>query len=64
MEEIQSIYSKMILSFFTGFSDVFQHYNWVVHTYCLMGFHYDFLVKTPNANLSKGRASAKQFFTQ
>ena len=44
--------------------DVCEHYNWVVHAYCLMSNHYHLLVETPDANLSKGMRQLNGVFTQ
>lgn len=44
--------------------DVCEHYNWVVHAYCLMSNHYHLLVETPDANLSKGMRQLNGIFTQ
>ena len=35
-------------------AQVCEHYNWVVHAYCLMTNHYHLLIETPDGNLSKG----------
>ncbi|MFM4670713.1 transposase [Aeromonas media] len=41
----------------------YQH-NWVIHAYCLMNNHYNLLLETPDANLSKGMRQLNGVFTQ
>jgi putative transposase len=40
--------------FLEVFSSVVEQFDWVSYTYCLMSNYYHLLVKTPDANLSKG----------
>ena len=44
--------------------DVCEHYNWLIHAYCLMTNHYHLLLETPDANLSKGMRQLNGVFTQ
>jgi REP element-mobilizing transposase RayT len=44
--------------------EVCDTYNWVCHSYCLMGNHYHLLVETPDANLSKGMRQLNGVYTQ
>ncbi len=39
-------------------------FNWLCHAYCLMSNHYDILVETPEANLSKGMRQLNRAYTQ
>ncbi|CAM4308685.1 REP-associated tyrosine transposase [Vibrio neonatus] len=43
---------------------VCEHYNWVVHAYCLMSNHYHLLLETPDGNLSQGMRHLNGVFTQ
>jgi len=51
-----------------GFLDVLsmvvERFQWLCHTYCLMGNHYHLLIETPNANLSKGMRELNGVYTQ
>ena len=46
-------------AFLKIFSKVIEQNNWYCYSYCLMSNHYHLLIQTPDANLSKGHASAK-----
>ena len=50
--------------FLSILSDVCEHYNWVIHAYCLMTNHYHLLIETPDANLSKRMRQLNGVFTQ
>lgn len=50
--------------FLATLGEVIERYNWVCHTYCLMGNHYHLIVATPDANLSKGMRQLNGVFTQ
>jgi REP element-mobilizing transposase RayT len=39
-------------------------YNWIFHSYCLMGNHYHLLIETPDCNLSKGMRHLNGVYTQ
>ena len=43
---------------------VCETYNWLCHSYCLMGNHYHLLIETPEANLSKGMRQLNGVYTQ
>ncbi|WP_239424263.1 transposase, partial [Vibrio galatheae] len=45
-------------------SKVFEQFNWVLHSYCLMTNHYHLLVDTPDGNLSKGMRQLNGVYTQ
>ena len=45
-------------------ANVYEHYNWVIHAYCLMSNHYHLLVEIPYANLSQGIRQLNGVFTQ
>lgn len=44
--------------------EVCKRHNWLVHCYCLMTNHYNLLVETPDANLSKGMRQLNGVYTQ
>ena len=43
---------------------VVVRYQWLCHSYCLMGNHYHFLFETPEANLSKGMRQLNGIYAQ
>ena len=50
---------------FVYFMDRVVHkYNWIIHTYCLMGNHYHILLETPDANMVPGMKQLNQFYSQ
>ena len=51
-------------AFLSVLNSVCDTYNWVCHAYCLMGNHYDLLIETPDANLSKGMRQLNGVYTQ
>jgi len=50
--------------FCTVLANVVERYNWVIHSYCLMGNHYHLLVETPEPNLSPGMRHLNGVYTQ
>jgi REP element-mobilizing transposase RayT len=44
--------------------DVTKRFNWLCHTYCLMGNHYHLLVETIDGNLSAGMRQVNGVYTQ
>ena len=44
--------------------EVIEQYNWLCHTYCLMGNHYHLLIETPDGNLSRGMRHLNGVYTQ
>ena len=51
-------------SFLDVLASVCEHYNWAVHAYCLMSYHYHLLIETPDGNLSKGMRQLNGVYTQ
>ncbi len=51
-------------TFLQVFSSVFEQFNWVCYTYCLMSNYYHLLLQTPDANLSKGMRQLNGVYTQ
>lgn len=45
-------------------SSVVLRYNWLCHTYCLMGNHYHLIIETPEANISQGMRQLNGMYTQ
>jgi len=43
---------------------VCERFNWVCHAYCQMSNHYDLVIETPDANLSKGMRQLNGVYTQ
>lgn len=41
-----------------------KRFNWLCHTYCLMGNHYHLLIETPEGNLSAGMRHLNGVYTQ
>jgi putative transposase len=39
-------------------------FNWICHSYCLMGNHYHLVIETPDGNLSKGMRQVNGVHTQ
>lgn len=64
--EKRSIYNddKDRFCFFNILSDIKEKYNWIIHTYCLMGNHYHLIVETIEANLSSGMKQLNGVYTQ
>lgn len=52
------------LLFMTVIGEVCDLFNWSIYAWCLMDNHYHFLVKTPDANLSKGMRYLNGVYTQ
>ncbi|KZX58593.1 addiction module toxin RelE [Halioglobus sp. HI00S01] len=50
--------------FLNTLGDAADTYQWQVFAYCLMGNHYHLLVRTPDANLSRGMRHLNGVFTQ
>lgn len=46
------------------FTEVCKRFNWVCHAYCQMTDHYQVVVETPDANLSKGMRQLNGVYTQ
>ena len=38
----------------SGLAQVVERYDWICHSYCLMGNHFHLMVETPHANVSLG----------
>ena len=45
-------------------SEVAERYTWIVYAYCLMGNHYHLLVRTPEANISRGMRQLNGVYAQ
>lgn len=43
---------------------VVRRFNWLCHTFCLMGNHYHLLIETPEGNLSAGMRQLNGVYTQ
>jgi REP element-mobilizing transposase RayT len=52
------------LHFLNNLSDVVKRFNWLCHSYCLMGNHYHLLIETPEGNLSAGMRQLNGVYTQ
>lgn len=50
--------------FLTVLGEVAADFNWVCRAYCLMSNHYNLLIETPDANLSKGMRQLNGVYTQ
>lgn len=50
--------------FLAALDSVVTRYNWLCHSYCLMGNHYHLLIETPDANLSMGMRQLNGVYTQ
>ena len=50
--------------FYSVLAEVCDHFNWIIHAYCLMDNHYHLLVETPEQNLSKGMRHLNGVYTQ
>ena len=50
--------------FLSTLQRVNNRYNWICHTYCLMGNHYHLLIETPDGNLSIGMRYLNGVYTQ
>ena len=46
------------------FGQVVTRFNWLCHSYCLMGNHYHLLIETPEGNLSAGMRQLNGVYTQ
>jgi len=46
------------------FAEVVKRYNWICHSYCLMGNHYHLLIETADGNLSLGMRHLNGVYTQ
>ena len=44
--------------------DVIKRFNWLCHSYCLMGNHYHLLLETIDGNLSAGMRHINGVYTQ
>lgn len=44
--------------------DAVKRFNWLCHTYCLIGNHYHLLIETMDANLSAGMRHVNGVYTQ
>src|SRR3989339_1267527 len=44
--------------------ETLKKYNWLCHTYCLMGNHYHLLVETVDPTLSTGMRNLNGMYTQ
>jgi len=42
---------------------VVTRFNWLCHSYCLMGNHYHLLIETPEGNLSAGMRQLNGVYT-
>ncbi len=51
-------------AFLEVFTTVLEQFNWACYAYCLMSNHYHLLVRTPDANLSKGMRQLNGIYTQ
>lgn len=51
-------------SFLVVLAQVCDRFNWVCHSYCLMGNHYHLLIETPESNLSQGMRQLNGVYTQ
>lgn len=51
-------------NFLSILKDITKKYNWLNYCYCLMNNHYHLLIKTPDANLSKGMKQLNGIYTQ
>ena len=49
--------------FIDTLSEVCEHFNWVIHSFCLMTNHYHLVVETPDANLSEGMRPLNGVYT-
>jgi REP element-mobilizing transposase RayT len=45
-------------------AQVYERFNWVCHSYCLMSNHYHLMIETPEANLSQGMRQLNGVYTQ
>jgi REP-associated tyrosine transposase len=52
------------IAFLAVLAQVSERFNWVCHSYCLMGNHYHLLIETPESNLSKGMRQLNGVYTQ
>ncbi|MFH1142435.1 MAG: transposase, partial [Candidatus Uhrbacteria bacterium] len=50
--------------FLKTLSETIERYNWLCHSYCLMGNHYHILIETPEGNLAKGMRQLNGVYTQ
>ncbi len=50
--------------FYDVLDEVYERYNWRIHSYCLMSNHYHLLIETPDANLSSGMRQLNGVYTQ
>jgi len=51
-------------SFLNRLCLVVKRFNWLCHSYCLMGNHYHLLIETPEGNLSEGMRLLNGSYTQ
>lgn len=51
-------------TFLDTLSSVVLRYNWICHSYCLMGNHYHLIIETPDANISQGMRQLNGTYTQ
>lgn len=51
-------------SFLATLTWVVARFGWHCHAYCLMDHHYDLLIETPQANLSRGMRQLNGVYTQ
>lgn len=51
-------------SFLALLGAVVERFNWLCHSYCLMGNHYHLLIETPDTHLSKGLRQLNGVYTQ
>lgn len=52
------------IAFLQLFGEIVDRFNWICHSYCLMGNHYHLLLETPRANLSRGMRQLNSVYTQ
>jgi putative transposase len=52
------------LAWLETLGQVCARFNWVCHAYCQMTNHYDIVIETPDANLSKGMRQLNGVYTQ
>ncbi len=51
-------------TFLQVLAQVYERFNWVCHSYCLMSNHYHLMIETPEANLSQGMRQLNGVYTQ
>jgi REP element-mobilizing transposase RayT len=52
------------MGFLEILEDVIKRFNWLCHSYCLMGNHYHLLLETIDGNLSAGMRHINGVYTQ